>query len=107
MRMTNVRWIFEIRKMKLAFPNFKSFQKGKYAGFQGNLRGTNGKTYVITVQVRGDGYPAQAPQIFIAPHIGSNWLSDGSLCVYRKWNPKEDTFAQQVTYAASYIAQHG
>ena len=93
--------------MATAFPNFEPFQNGDCIGFTGALRGRNGGTFEITIRASASGYPSQQPSIFISPRIGSNWRSDSSLCVNGLWSPKRSTFAQQVSYAASYIAQHG
>ena len=92
--------------MATAFPNFEPFQNGDRIGFTGALRGRNGGTFEITIRASASRYPAQQPSIFISPRIGGNWLTDGSLCVYRPWVPERSTFAQQVSYAAAYIAEH-
>src|SRR2546427_4916923 len=105
--MTDLRWTLEIRKMATAFPNFEPFWSANTVGFVGALRGRNGRTFEITIRASASGYPSQQPSIFISPRIGGNWVSDGSLCVQRPWVPGRSTFAQQVNYAASYIAQHG
>jgi hypothetical protein len=91
--------------MAIAFPEFEPFWKRNMAGFKGALRGKNGVIFEITILVSATGYPSQQPRIFIDPQIGSNWLNDGSLCVQRPWLPDQSTMAQQVSYAASYIAQ--
>ena len=105
--MTDVRWTLEMRKMAVAFPNFEPFREGDRICFIGALRGRNGQTFDIMIQAAASRYPSQRPSIFISPRIGSNWQTDGSLCVSRPWSPERGTFAQQVAYAASYIAQHG
>ena len=104
--MTDVRWTLEMRKMAVAFPNFEPFREGDRICFVGALR-KNGRIFEIMILASVSGYPAQQPKIFISPQIGSNWQSDGSLCVSRPWLPGHSTMAQQVSYAASYIAQHG
>ena len=104
--MTDLRWTLEIRKMAAAFPEFEPFRRLTTAGFTGALRGRNGRIFEITIRASASRYPSQQPSIFIAPRIGGNWLSDGSLCVYRPWLPDRSTFAQQVSYAAAYIAEH-
>ena len=104
--MTDLRWTLEIRKMATVFPNFEPFQKGDHIGFIGALRGRNGRGFEIKIRASASGYPSQQPSIFISPRIGSSWLSDGSLCVSRPWQPERSSLAQQVSYAASYIAQH-
>ncbi|HYR88520.1 MAG TPA: hypothetical protein VE422_30855 [Terriglobia bacterium] len=105
--MTDLRWKLEIRKMATAFPEFEAFWRGGHVGFTGELRSRNGRTFEVTIEVSARRYPSRQPSIFISPQIGSNWLSDGSLCVNSAWIPERSTFAQQVSYAASYIARHG
>ena len=105
--MTNVRWKFERGKMLLAFPTFAPFVRGRLAGFAGALRGSSGNIYEVTIQVAADGYPAQQPQIYIRPTVGSNWKEDGSLCVNPRWRPAQHTFAQQVLYAVNYLGFQG
>ena len=105
--MTDLRWTLEIRKMATVFPEFEPFWSGNTVGFTGALLGRNGRTFEITIRASASGYPSRQPRIFISPRIGSNWLSDGSLCVSRPWQPQRSTFAQQVSYAASNVAQHG
>jgi len=92
--------------MATAFPNFEPFQNGDRIGFTGALRGRNGRTFKITIRASASGYPSQQPIIYISPKIGSNWLGNGALCVYRTWLPDRSTMAQQVSYAAAYIAEH-
>ena len=104
--MTDVRWTLRVRKMAVAFPNFEPFRGGDRICFIGTLRGRS-QTFDIMIQAAASRYPSQRPSIFISPRIGSNWQTDGSLCVSRPWSPERGTFAQQVAYAASYIAQHG
>ena len=104
--MTNLRWTLELHKMAIAFPEFEPFSDGDRVGFIGALRGKNGHIFQIMIRATAGRYPAQQPSIFISPKIGPNWLSDGSLCVYRPWQPERSTFAQQVSYAAAYIAEH-
>ena len=104
--MTDLRWTLEIRKMATAFPEFEPFWRGNAVGFIGALRGRNGGTFEITIRASASRYPSQQPSIFISPRIGGNWLRDGSLCVSRPWQPERSTFAQQVSYAAAYIAEH-
>ena len=104
--MTDLRWTLEIRKMATAFRNFEPFQNGDRIGFTGALRGRNRRTFEITIRASASGYPSQQPSIFISPRIGGNWLNDGSLCVHRPWLPDRSTMAQQVSYAAAYIAEH-
>ena len=104
--MTDLRWKLEVRKMATAFPEFEPFWDGDRVGFIGALRGRKGQIFQITIRARASRYPAQQPSIFISPQIGPNWLSDGSLCVSRSWLPDQSTMAQQVSYAAAYIAEH-
>jgi len=76
-------------------------------GFQGSLPGKGGKLYEVTIKAKISGYPVQAPRIYISPRVGPNWCLDGALCINRPWRPNQDTFAQQVLYAAHYLQQHG
>lgn len=105
--MTNIRWLFEVEKMKLAFPSFEPFLREGKAGFVGGLRGKSGRTYQVTIEVRAANYPAKTPKIFIKPWVGPNRYLDGSLCVSHSWRPTRDTFAQQVLFAADYLQLHG
>jgi hypothetical protein len=105
--MTNVRWMIEGQKMQKVFPAFEPFIRSGLAGFAGPLKGRGGKVYQVTVQASVNGYPAQVPRIFIQPWAGPNRNLDGSLCVNRRWKPDQDTFAQQVLYAAHYLQLHG
>jgi ubiquitin-protein ligase len=105
------RWQAEARLMRNTFPEFEPFVREglltDVIGFEGQLKGKSGRIYTVRIRARTSGYPASAPKIYIRPWVGPNWYPDGSLCVNRPWRPQQDTFAQQVLYAAHYLQQHG
>ena len=109
--MLQARWLAEVNLMRNTFPAFEPFMRegffSRTIGFSGPLEGRHGKVYAIEISASAAGYPVQAPKIFIRPRVGSNWYFDGSLCVNRKWRPNQDTFTQQVLYAADYLKKHG
>jgi hypothetical protein len=105
------RWEAEIRLMHNTFPAFQPFvSEGLLTdviGFEGPLEGKRGNILTVRIEARASQYPASAPKIYISPRVGANWYVDGSLCVNRPWRPNQDTFAQQVLYAADYLKKHG
>ena len=102
--MTQARWNAEVRKMKEVYSWFQPLDRGEFVGFSGNLSGPGGATYSVEIVAAKKTYPAVAPRIWLRPPVGSNRLADGSLCIERAWRPDRDTFAQQVLYAAAYLA---
>jgi hypothetical protein len=102
--MTEARWAAEVRKMNGIFPWFRTVQHGEVVGFKGFLRISPGTRYSVEILACKRTYPAAPPKIWVFPALGSNRLTDGSLCIQRAWRPDCDTFAQQVMYAAAYIA---
>ena len=105
------RWQAETRLMHNTFPEFRPFvREGLLTddiGFEGQLKGKSGSIYTVHIGARVSGYPVSVPKIYIQPMVGPNRYPDGSLCVNRPWRPRQDTFAQQVLYAAHYLQQHG
>ncbi len=110
-RVLQARWLAEVSLMRNTFPAFEPFVSNgvlsDLMGFQGSLPGKSRKLYEVTIRAKISGYPVQAPKIHISPWVGPNRYLDGSLCVNRSWRPQQDTFAQQVLYAAHYLQQHG
>src|SRR6266404_1989889 len=111
-QLLQARWLAEIYKMRINFSNFAPFIRegilgGSFLGFTGALHGRSGKVYEVELRARLDRYPVEAPSIVIRPRVGPNWYVNGTLCVNRPWRPNQDTFAQQVLYAADYLKQHG
>jgi|ERR1043166_21615 hypothetical protein len=110
-KLLQARWLAEIAKMRNIFPQFEPFLRdgffGDVIGFTGQLQATSGKLYEIEITAKISQYPVAAPSIVIRPRVGHNWYVNGTLCVQRPWRPNQDTFAQQVLYAADYLSLHG
>ena len=104
---TQARWVAEVALMRRTHPAFEPFTDKGQIGFTGALTGRSGRVYRIDLRASAASYPAQAPKIFITPRVGPNLYRDGSLCVNRPWRPGQDTFAQQVLYAADYLKVNG
>jgi ubiquitin-protein ligase len=106
--MNRLRWQFEQRKMRQAFPEFQPFvnPQRREIGFVGSIKQVGGQIHHVRIVANLDAYPATPPKIYLDPFVGSHRLSDGTLCLHRQWRPAQDSMAGQIPFTLKYILQH-
>jgi ubiquitin-protein ligase len=89
------------------FPQLKPFSENGLAGFRGYLRGPR-RVYGVLISAAIPDYPQEPPKVFMDPHTGHHWYSDGSLCYHPdgwQWDPARDTMAMAILVASKYLEE--